>query len=228
MPGMLYIVGLPIGNVEDITLRAIRVLRNVAVIAAEDPGIISNLFKRHRIGTPVTSYHRAVQEEKTAILLDQLQNDKSVALVADQGTPALCDPGTFLISRAHAAGVRVVPVPGASALTAGFSVTGFRGDTFTFMGMAPGTVRARRRWLRALPRIPRHLAFFVRPDGLRAVLEELREAVGNRRMVLARDLTTPGEEIIRGTITGVLAAIQKRPLLGNLTVIVEGKAKGGR
>jgi 16S rRNA (cytidine1402-2'-O)-methyltransferase len=227
MPGMLYIVSLPIGNVDDITLRAIRVLRNVAIIAAEDPGAVRSIFKQHRIGTPVTSYYRAVQEEKTAILLDQLQNDRSVALVSDEGTPALCDPGAFLISRAHAAGIRVVPVPGVTALMAGVSVTGFGGDTFTFMGMAPDTPRTRHRWLQALSRQPRHLAFFTHPETLKATLQELREMLGNRRMVLVRDLTTPKEQIIRGTIARVLTVLQRRPMHGKLTVVVEGRARGG-
>lgn len=225
MPATLYLVSVPVGNVEDITLRAIHILQRVSVVAAENPEQMQALFDRHQIHTPVTSYHRGVQEEKTAILIHRLQAGQDVALVPDEGTPCICDPGTYLVSKARAAGIPIVPVPGPSALLAALAVSGFKGG-FTFVGDLPKTPEGRLRLLRSFRRSAiRILIFFVPAGSLVALLHELDRTFGNPRVLIARDMTKPGEYFFHGPIATALKAWTAGPVGGDLTLIVEGKRK---
>ncbi|MBI3603209.1 MAG: 16S rRNA (cytidine(1402)-2'-O)-methyltransferase [Nitrospirae bacterium] len=222
MAGSLYIVSTPIGNWEDITLRAIRILRDAAIVAAEDTQHTQALCERYGIQTPLTSYHNLNKEDKTPLLIRRLQEGQDVALVSDTGTPVVSDPGAWLITQALKAGIRVIPVPGPSAILAALSVSGLPTEPFLFQGFIPRQATARRRLLETLSRERRTLVLFESPDRLLATLETIGAMFGRRRIVLAKDLTKPSEELIRGTAAEVLRAVTSRPRDGDITLIIEG------
>ncbi|MBI4400165.1 MAG: 16S rRNA (cytidine(1402)-2'-O)-methyltransferase [Nitrospirae bacterium] len=222
MAGLLYIVSVPIGNAEDITLRALRILKEVTVVAAEDTQRTKALFEHHAIDTPLTSYHTLNKEEKAPVLIRRLQEGHSVALVSDAGTPVISDPGYFLVRRALASGIRVVPVPGPSAVLAALPASGLPCDAFVFLGMLPRTGDSRRRLLETVRSEPRTLVLFESPGRLPSTLKELHAVLGHRQIVLARELTKPGEEFIRGIPIEVLKTTAVRPLSGDITLLVEG------
>jgi 16S rRNA (cytidine1402-2'-O)-methyltransferase len=217
----LYIVSTPIGNPEDITIRAIRVLREAATIAAEDPQQSQALLKHYGIDTPVTSYHNFNKEGKTAVLVEYLRIGQNVALVVDAGTPVVSDPGAFLIAKALESGIRVIPVPGASAVLAAVSVSGISCDTFTFLGFLPRTAGPRRRLLESLAPERRTVVLFEAPHRLRPTLEVIREVFGNCRIMLAKDLTKPSEACVRGPVEELLKSIGFEPVAGELTLVIE-------
>ncbi len=227
MAGSLYIVGTPIGNPDDLSLRALRILRDVAVIAAEDPQRTQALMARHGIATPLTSYQNDNKEEKIPVLIQRLQDGLSVALVSDAGTPAIVDPGALLIDAALRRGIPVVPVPGPSALLASLSASGLPGDSFVFAGVLPARQAARRNVLRALRSERRTVVLFESPRRLPAALKALRAALGNRRIALACDLTTPRERFIRGTLDEIIRARTISAIDGEVTLVVEGKRARG-
>ncbi|MGH7261499.1 MAG: 16S rRNA (cytidine(1402)-2'-O)-methyltransferase [Nitrospiraceae bacterium] len=222
MAGSLYIVGTPIGNPDDLSLRALRTLQDVAVIAAEDPQCTQALLIRHGITTPLTSYQNDNKEEKIPVLIQRLREGRSVALVSDAGTPAIVDPGALLICEALRQGIAVVPVPGPSALLAALSASGLPGDTFVFAGVLPARQAARRKFLRALRPDQRTIVLFESPRRLPAALKALRAALGNRRIILACNLTTPQERFFRGTIDEIIRAPTTRAIQGELTLVIEG------
>ena len=222
MAGVLHIVSTPIGNPDDITLRALRILKEVAIVAAEDTQSTSALFAYHAIDTPLTSYHNLNKEDKTPVLLRRLEDGQSVALVSDAGTPVISDPGSLLITQALAAGIRVMPVPGPSAILAALSASGLAGDTFVFQGYLPKSTGLRRRLLEQMRGEHRTLILFEYPNRLRVTLEDIRAVLGNRRIVLAQDLTTSCEEFVRGTAEEVLRSVASPPHRGDITLVVEG------
>jgi len=227
MAGVLYVVSTPIGHAEDITLRALRVLKAVAVVAAEDPQRTKALLDRHAIETPITSYHNENKETKAEILIDYLQDGRCVALVADAGTPVIADPGRYLIERALAARISVSPVPGPSAVLAAVTVSGLSGDSFLFAGMLPRSPRAVRRFLRPLSGETRSLVFLTEsPFRPRMTLARLLEVLGDRHVILAKDLTTDQEECLRGPPSRLLATVGAGPWGGAVTIVVEGAGKG--
>lgn len=228
MAGTLYVVSTPIGNLEDCTSRAIRILREVAVVAAEDPQQTRALFTHYAIETPLTSYHNLNKEEKAPVLVKRLQEGQSIALVSDAGTPVVSDPGSLLITQVLQAGIRVVPVPGPSAILAAISVSGFSGDAFTFAGALPSQSGPRRQLLESLKQERRTLVFFESSGQLRATLETMRDVLGNRRITLAKDLTKPSEELILGTAEELFKTAASRPLDGEMTLVVEGYRGGER
>lgn len=206
MPGILYVVATPIGNMEDVTLRALRVLREVAVIAAEDTRRTSKLLQHYSISTPTTSLHEHNESRKTPALVERLERGESVALVSDAGTPNLSDPGAGLVAAAHAAGIRVEPVPGPSAVATALSASGFRGDAFVFAGFPPPRQRARAEWLRQLAAETRVLILFEAPHRIRPTLEEILRQFGDRPILIARELTKQYEELVVRPISTHLAA----------------------
>ena len=213
MPGTLYVVATPIGNLEDVTLRALRVLREVSVIAAEDTRRTSRLLQHYSISTPTTSLHAHNEEGKTPSLIDRLDRGDSVALVSDAGTPVVSDPGARLVAAAHAAGVRVEPVPGPSAALAAVSGSGMGGDGFLFVGFPPARAGARREWLARLAVEPRPLVLYEAPHRIRATLEDMLVALGDRTVALGRELTKLHEELV------------VRPISGHLERIGEGRGE---
>jgi len=198
MPGILYIVATPIGNLEDITLRALRVLKEVDMIAAEDTRHTQILLSHHDIHTPLTSYHEHNEKTKSQELVTRLARGQNVALVSDAGTPAISDPGFRLVVRAIRAGVRIIPVPGASALTAVLSASGLPTDRFVFEGFLPARKTQRRERLQTLRDETRTLIFFEAPHRLKDTLGDIRELLGNREAVLAREVSKIHEEFLRG------------------------------
>lgn len=225
--GVLYVVATPLGNLEDITLRALRVLREVDWIAAEDTRHTRKLLAHYGIHTPLTSYHDWIEREKAPRLVERLRAGENGALVADAGTPALSDPGFHLVRSAWAAGVQVVPVPGPSAVVAALSVSGLPAQRFAFEGFLPARANARRARLSDLAREPRTLVFFETARRLPAMLEDLAELWGERTVVVARELTKQFEEFLRGTPQQLLAELAKRgePLRGEVTIVAEGAGR---
>lgn len=227
MSGRLHIVSTPIGNLGDLTLRAIRVLKKASCIAAEDPARTKPLLEQYGIQTPVTSYQNQNKEEKAPVLLKRLQEGQDVALVVDAGTPTVVDPGALLVALALEAGIRVVPVPGASAILAALSIAGLPCDAFVFAGTLPDKTGLRRRMLEALAGERRTLVIFESADRLRSALETMRDLFGPRRLVLAKDLTRSTEQVLRGSAQELLDA-PVWPVVGDVTLVVEGSRRRGR
>ena len=197
----LYVVATPIGNLEDMTTRAVRVLSEVDLIVAEDTRHSRALLRHFGIDTKLEALHEHNEREKVPRLLEELHAGKSVALVSDAGTPLVSDPGFRLVRAAHAAGVRVVPVPGACAAVAALSAAGLPSDRFAFEGFPPPKSAARRRWLDTLRDEPRTLIFYEVPHRIAASLADMREALGpGREAVIARELTKRFETIRGGTL----------------------------
>ncbi len=226
--GTLYIVSTPIGNLEDITVRAVRILKEAGIIAAEDTRHTKHLCTHLGIATPLTSYHDFNKEEKTAVLLQRLQSGVDVALVSDAGTPVVSDPGYFLITRSIEAGIRVVPVPGPSAVLAALSASGLPTDSFRFEGFLPRKPGARSKRLESLKEDPASLILFESPYRIEKLLVALRETFGNRRAVLARELTKHFEEFHRGTLDELMERVRTRPPKGEITLVIEGAPKRRR
>jgi 16S rRNA (cytidine1402-2'-O)-methyltransferase len=223
MAGSLYVVGTPIGNSEDITLRALRVLRTVDVIAAEDPRQSRPWLAHHGIATPLTSYHRLNKEEKTAVLLRRLLDGQAVALIVDAGTPAVSDPGSFLIAEAQAAHIPIVPVPGASAVVTALSVCGFATDGFVFCGLLPRHPGVRGRRLATLRSEFRPLVLFEAAGRLGRTLQDILDCLGNRRILVAGDLTKPGEFLLRGRVAELVRSPPPCRLDTEITLVLEGR-----
>lgn len=221
--GSLYVVGMPIGNHEDITLRALKVLKDVSLVAAEDPLVVRALLDRYAIEATLTSYHHRNCEDKIPVLIERLHKGQSIALVVDAGTPVIFDPGCLLVARAVEAGIRVVPVPGPSAGTTALSVSGFSGDSFSFHGQIPQRNLPRRRFFEARCSDDRALVLYAPVRSLRSILETIRSILGERRIFIALDMTKPTERFLRGRVSDLLRQTGWRFLEGEATVVVEGK-----
>ena len=219
--GTLYIVPTPIGNLEDITLRALRVLKEVALIAAEDTRTSRVLLRHYDIQTPVTSYHEHNKLRKLDAIFDALATG-DVALVSDAGTPGISDPGYELIREAIARGVRVEPLPGASALVAALVASGLPPDGFLFLGFPPKKDRARRDFLDAVAAERRTLVLYESPNRLTDLLAALLETLGDRPVSVARELSKIYEEHRRGPASEVLTHFQENPPRGEIVVVVGG------
>ena len=224
MAGVLYIVATPIGNLEDITLRALRVLREVDLIAAEDTRQTRKLLEHYGIATRLTSYYDQVEAARASLLVKQLKSGKNLALVSDAGTPTLSDPGFRLVQEAVRAAIRVVPVPGPSALTAVLSVSGLATDRFVFEGFLPAKRRERREKLQRLREEERTLVFYEAPHRLKETLEDMTELLGDREVVLRREVTKVYEEFVRGRLSGITVEIGGEKLRGEITMVVSGSA----
>ncbi len=218
----LYVVTTPIGNLEDITLRALRVLGEVGLIAAEDTRVTKKLLARYEIPTPITSYHEHNRATKIPRLLAALE-EKDVALVSDAGVPGLSDPGAELVAAAAEAGVRVVPVPGPSALTAAISVSGFVADGLVYLGFLPRKRGQRSKLLVGLRDERRPLVAFEAPHRLRASLDDISDALGDRRVVVCRELTKLHEEVFRGTVSEAIAHFTEPR--GEFVLVLEGSGQ---
>jgi 16S rRNA (cytidine1402-2'-O)-methyltransferase len=220
--GTLYIVSTPIGNLEDVTHRALRILKEVGLVAAEDTRQTQKLLNHYKIHVPLTSYHGYNKEEKSRLLLERLQQGVSVALVCDSGTPLISDPGLYLIRRCIEEGVRTVPVPGASAVLCALSVAGLPTDSFLFEGFLPRKKGKKIKKLESLKTVPYTLVLFESPYRVVQTLKDCLEVLGNRPVVLAREMTKVYEEFIRGKITDVLEKISHKGLKGEVTLLIEG------
>lgn len=222
----LYIVATPIGNLEDITLRALRLLKEVDLIAAEDTRRTKKLLMHYEINTPLISYHEYSQKKRSIYIIEQLKEGKAIALVSDAGTPCLSDPGVGIIREALKEGLSVESIPGVSALTGTLSICGLAVDHFVFEGFLDGRRARRRHRLEQLKDEARTLVFFESPYRIMACLEDIQVIFGSRSICLARELTKKFEEVLRGEIMAVLEILRKRSSLkGEITLIVSGKPK---
>ena len=224
MPGILYIVATPIGNLEDITLRALRVLKEVDVVAAEDTRHTQILLSRHDIHTPLPSYHEHNEKTKAQELVTRLARGQNVALVSDAGTPAISDPGFRLVVQAIRAGVRIIPIPGASALTAVLSASGLPTDRFVFEGFLPAKKSQRREKLQTLRDETRTLIFYEAPHRLKEALDDIHELLGNREAVLAREVSKIHEEFLRGPVSELVRTLGGGEMRGEVTLIISGSS----
>lgn len=224
-PGTLYIVSTPIGNMEDITLRAIRVLKEADLIAAEDTRHTRNLLNRYEIETPLTSYHDHNKEEKAPVLLTRMLEGKNVALVSDAGTPGISDPGYFLINLAVDQKIPVIPIPGATAAITALSISGLPTDRFVFEGFLPAKQSARTKRLNELAAEERTLIFYEAPHKIIKTIEDMISVFGDRNAVVTRELTKIHEEIIRAKLSDVLKQLKQKTVKGEITIIVHGASK---
>ena len=220
---MLYVVATPIGNLEDITLRALRVLREVDVIAAEDTRHTRKLLDRYDIHTPLTSYHEHNERTKAATLVRRLEAGEDIALVSDAGTPAISDPGYHLIREAVEKGVPVIPVPGVSAVTTALSVCGLATDRFVFQGFLPAKSSRRKETLRRLQDDDRTLVFYEAPHRIRGSLADMHAVLGDRAVAVGRELTKTHEELIRGTLSQLAAKIDEKEPRGEFVIAIAGR-----
>lgn len=223
--GTLYVVSTPIGNLEDITLRALRILREVNLIAAEDTRRTGRLLKHFGIEKPLTSYFEGNEMKKREMILSRLREGDDVALVSDAGTPGLSDPGFRLIRLAIENQIPVVPIPGPSAVITALSVAGLPTDAFLFKGFLPHKPKKRQDLLREMEHFRETLVFYESPHRLVESLEDILEILGDREIVLTRELTKIHEEILRGKISVILQQIRGKTLKGEITLVVSGKTR---
>jgi len=222
--GSLYLVSTPIGNLEDISMRAIRILGEVDIVAAEDTRRTGLLLSHYNIKNRLESYHDHNKVQKTPFLLKQLSAGQSIAVVSDAGTPGISDPAYYLVRHAIDMGISPIPVPGATAVAAALVVSGLPTDRFVFEGFLPHK-KGRQTKLRQLAEEPRTIVLYESPHRLLKTLSEIRDTVGDRQIALCRELTKKFEEIVRGTISEVVDIFSKKRIRGEFVLIIKGKTK---
>lgn len=220
MSGTLYIVATPIGNLEDITLRAIRTLKEVDLIAAEDTRHTRKLLTHFDIHTPLTSFFQGNERQKAEHIIHELNSGRNVALVSNAGTPCISDPGYPLLVLAIEKGITVCPIPGASALASAISSAGLPTDRFTFTGFLPDKTGKRKNALEKLKGIEHTLVLYISPWKALATLKDIHDVMGDRAAVLCRELTKVHEEFIRGRLSEIISHIEKHPPKGEITLVV--------
>ena len=225
IPGTLYLVATPIGNLEDITLRALRTLKEVDVIAAEDTRHTGQLLKHFQISKPLLSYFQFNEAKRSEEIIERLRRGEKVALVTDAGSPGISDPGERVVKAVIAAGLRVEPVPGASAVVAALTASGLSTEEFHFAGFLPHKSGQRRTQLERLKTVAGTLVLYESPYRVEKLLGELKDILPERRVVLARELTKKFEEFLRGTPAELIQQIGMRSLKGEFVVLVEGPEK---
>ena len=225
MAGKLYLCATPIGNLEDITLRVLRVLEEVDLIAAEDTRNSIKLLNHYEIKTPMTSYHEFNKIEKAYQLVEKLQEGMNIALITDAGTPGISDPGEELVKIAYEAGIEVTSLPGPAACITALTLSGLSTRRFVFEAFLPKDKKERKRILEEIQKETRTIILYEAPHHLIKTLEELREALGNRRITLCRELTKKHEEGQRTTIDEVLEYYKDKEPRGEYVLVLEGKTK---
>lgn len=225
-PGILYIVSTPIGNLRDITLRALDVLKSVDLIASEDTRRTRILLQHYDINRPLLSYYTYNKQQRTASIVHALKEGKSVALVSEAGTPCVSDPGYFLIHAVIEEGLQVMPIPGPSALLAAIAVAGLPVDRFIFEGFLPAK-KGRQKRLRELAQEKRSIILFEGPHRIIRLLKEILEAMENRRVMIGREMTKMYEEFFRGTVSDALTYFSAAKVRGEFVIIVEGQTHNG-
>ncbi len=216
--GILYLIATPIGNLEDVTFRAIRLLGDVSLIAAEDTRRTAKLLNRYKITTPTASLHEHNEKRRTPSLIKRLEAGQSIALVTDAGTPLLSDPGLHLVRTAIERGIPIDPVPGASAILAALAVSGLVENQFTFLGFPPNRSHARKKWFETLTSETRPLIIFEAPHRLLGSLRDMAEVLGNRQVAVCREMTKVHQELVNGPILSVLDRLNSPR--GEFTIVV--------
>lgn len=223
MPGTLFIVATPIGNLEDMTYRAVRILQEADVIACEDTRQTQKLLQRYQISRPLVSYHDHNEAARTNDLLTRLEQGQKIALVSDAGTPLIADPGYRVVHAARERGLNVVPIPGPSALVTALSASGMPTDAFTFAGFLPPKTQARQRTLMQYRERPETLIFYEAPHRILETLEDIHQALGSRPLVLGRELTKAHEEFLAGSAVQLREQLSARPAIkGEFTIVIGG------
>jgi len=227
-PGTLYVVATPIGHLEDITLRALSVLKTVDLVAAEDTRKTGQLLRHYGIPTALVSYHEHNEAARTPDLMRRLQQGASIAVATTAGTPGISDPGYRIVAAAAAAGLRVVPVPGPVAAAAALSASGLPTNAFVFEGFLPKKAGKRSRHIKALASEARTVILYESPQRIAALIAEMLPVFGDRRAVLAREMTKPYEEFIRGGLSEILENLNRRAdIKGECTLLIAGRADEG-
>ena len=219
--GILYIAATPIGNLEDITLRCLRILAEVDLIAAEDTRHTRKLLTHFKISTPLISYYREKEAERSPQLVQRLLNGESIALVSDAGTPGISDPGAVLVAQAHRAGITVVPLPGASAIPTALSAAGITNPHFLFLGFAPSKKSQRRSLLTSLIDVPWSLVFYESPRRIEGFLADILKIMGDRPAFWGRELTKTYEDLKKGSISSLLEYASSKNNRGEFVLIIE-------
>jgi 16S rRNA (cytidine1402-2'-O)-methyltransferase len=225
MAGTLYVIATPLGNLDDLSPRAAELLATVDRIACEDTRRTSRLLARHRITTAMVSCHKHNEQDRIEQLLGLISDGSDIALVSDGGTPAISDPGAYLVDQAHSRGLKVVPVPGPSAVTTLLSAAGLPADRYIFDGFLPHRGGERRRRLRELSREPRTLVLFETPHRILDTLADMDSILGDRLIVLGRELTKVHEQILRGTAAELGAALNSSAVKGEFCLAIAGAGK---
>jgi len=222
-PGALYVVATPIGNRDDITLRALNILGQVDLIAAEDTRHTGRLLAHHNLKRPLIAYHEHNESERTPDLMARLKAGVSIALVSNAGTPSVSDPGFRLIQAAIGGGINVIPIPGVSAVITALSVAGLPTDAFVFVGFLAPKKAKRLKQLQELADLPRTIVFYESPRRILSLLAEIISVMGDRSAVLCREMTKLYEEFIRGQLSDILARLTSRSVIkGECTLLVTG------
>ena len=224
--GRLYLVSTPIGNLEDITLRAIKVLRRADLIAAEDTRRARRLLVRYRVQAPLTSFFEHNESRKKDFLVERLVEGRDIALISDAGTPGVSDPGFRLVQRAIEEGIEVVPIPGPSAHVAALVISGLPTDSFHFFGFLPPKGTKRKKRLEEIKGLRGSIILYEAPHRLLRTLQDIHDCCGDRQVVVARELTKLYEEVVRGPITEVVAGLEGRKIQGEITLVVAGRGRG--
>ena len=220
MKGNLYIVATPIGNLEDITLRALKTLKEVDLIAAEDTRHTLKLLNHYEITKPLISYHRHNEETQKETLIEKLLNGENIALVSDAGTPGICDPGEEVIKEAILNNIEIIPIPGACAFVNALICSGIDTKEFTFIGFLPLNKKLRKKKLDEIENTNKTIIMYEAPHKLKTTLKDLSQILEKRKIVLARELTKIYEEFIRGTVDEILSIADN--LKGEFIIIIEG------
>ncbi|MFT3743858.1 MAG: 16S rRNA (cytidine(1402)-2'-O)-methyltransferase [Pyrinomonadaceae bacterium] len=221
MPGTLYLVATPIGNLQDITLRALETLRTVDLIACEDTRHTRNLLNHFRISNKTVSYHEHNEQERAEEFVDRLAAGENIAVVSDAGTPGICDPGFRIVQRASESGVKVVPIPGAAAFVSGVIVSGLPTDSVFFGGFLPSKKGERRKRLEEVRDIPATLLFYEAPHRLSASIGDCLAVLGDRTASVSRELTKMHEETVRGTLSFLFDHFQKAKVKGEIVISID-------
>ena len=225
MKGVLYVVSTPIGNLEDITLRALRILKEVDLIAAEDTRHSLKLLSHFGISKPMISYWKEKEQVRSDKIMMKLHEGLSVALISDAGTPGIADPGAVLINKAVQEDIQIVPVPGPSAFIAALSVSGLPAENFTFMGFLPSGKTQRKKILSNISLEHKTLVFYEAPHRISETLEDMENIFGNRKIAVVKEITKIHEEILRGSISDIVVQMRDKKIAGEYVIIVEGMSE---
>jgi len=223
--GILYIVSTPIGNLEDITLRAIRILGEVGLIAAEDTRRTKILLNAYGIDTPLTSLHDRNEMKKSVHLIARLNEGMDIAYVSDAGTPGISDPGYIFVKQAISESISVIPVPGPVAAVAALNVSGLPMDSFAFFAFLPSRHGKRKQLLESIKKESKTMVFYESPNRLAATLQDISEILGDRQITVSRELTKIYEETLRGTVSKISESLRGKKIKGEITLVISGAAR---
>jgi 16S rRNA (cytidine1402-2'-O)-methyltransferase len=223
--GTLYLVATPIGNLEDITIRAVRILQEVDLIACEDTRTSRVLLNHYGINKPVVSYHNFNERQASERIVGRILEGQNVAVISDAGTPSISDPGFIIVREAVRQGIDVVAIPGPAAMIMAMAVSGLPTDAFIFYGFLPQTSGKRRAILESLAERRETMVFYESPYKIHKLLDEILEVIGNRKAALCREMTKKFEEIIRGDIESIREKFREKKIKGEITLVVQGKVR---